>query len=165
MRNVLKKIRELLFLVFQLLTAKYCINSLYSVLLSWLWMNPLFLWCFTEIYNPHQNRFFHLFFFCHRVLMSLQLKCPSALCLTLRCLFVWLINHNALSPLYKHYHPHSSTVGITPALATPTQLSDQTQLHVPFISAGAAWPRGSSVNLWSQSIIYSPTRPRALYCH
>lgn len=26
-------------------------------------MNPLFLWCFTEIYNPHQNRFFHLFFF------------------------------------------------------------------------------------------------------
>lgn len=69
-------------------------------------MNPLFLWCFTEIYNPHQNRFFHLFFFCHRVLMSLQLKCPSALCLTLRCLFVWLINHNALSPLYKHYHPH-----------------------------------------------------------
>lgn len=39
-------------------------------------------------------------------------------------------------------------MGTTPALATPTQLSDQTQLFVPFISTGASWPRGSSVNLW-----------------
>lgn len=69
------------------------------------------------------------------------------------------------SPLCKFHRPHSTTMGTTSALATPTQLSDQTQLHVPFISVGAACPHGSSVNLCSQSIIYSPTRPRTLHCH
>ena len=99
------------------------------------------------------------------VLMSLQLKCPTALCLTLQCHFVWLINLRASHPPYMYNHLPCTTMGTTPASTTPTQLSDQTQLHVPFISAGAAWPRGSSVNLWSQSIIHSPTHPTALHCH
>lgn len=127
------------------------------------WIKPLLLMCSIKIYNAHFLIPFSIF--CHMVLTFLQLKCPTALCLTLHCHFVWLIKPPCLSPPYKYHHLPSTSMGTTPALATPTQLSDQTQLHVPFISAEAAWPRGSSVNLWSQSIIYSPTRPEALHCH
>lgn len=131
--------------------------------LSLSWMNPLFLIWSVKIYKPHFILPFSIFY--HIVLTSVKLKNTSALSLTLYCHFVWLINLYVFSSFCKFHYPPSTTMGVTPALATPTQLSDQTQLHVPFISAGAAWPRGSSVNLWSQSIIYSPTCPRALHCH
>lgn len=126
------------------------------------WILCSLIWS-VKIYKPHCLLLFSIF--CHIVLTSIQLKYTTALCLTLHCHFVWLINLHASQAPCKNHHLLSTTVGTTPALATPTQLSDQTQLHVPFISAGAAWPCGSSVNLWSQSIIYSPTRPRALHCH
>lgn len=90
--------------------------------------------------------------------MSLQLKYTTALCVTLLCHFVWLINLHAFSSPHKYHHPPSTTVGTTPASATPTQLSDQTQLHVPFISTGARlalWLQRKSLvpvnNLFSNS--------------
>lgn len=114
--------------------------------LSLCWMNPLFLMWAVKIYKL--QLIFPFSIFCHIVLTSLQLKYAAALSLTFNCCSVRLINlHDSQAPA--SHHRLSTTMCKTLILANPTQLSDQTQLHVPFISTGAPWPHGSSVNLWS----------------
>lgn len=65
--------------------------------LSLSWMNPLFLMRSVKVYKAHFLLLFSIF--CDIALTSLRLKCPTALCLTLHCHFVWLINLHASHPL------------------------------------------------------------------
>lgn len=127
-------------------------------LLSLCWMNSLSLMWSAKIYN-----LLHPFsIFCHTVLTSLQLKSMGVLSLTLYCHPLWLINPHASHKPPSAEHRHGWDAGRSHSNTTEWPNSITCPIYLFWGPPGGC---GSSVNLWSQSIIYSPTCPRALHCH
>lgn len=79
-----------------------------------------------------------------------------------RCHPVWLINPPVSHKPQSGEHCHGWDAGCRHSNTTewPNSIT-----YPIYLFGGPPGGCGSSVNLWSQSIIYSPTCPRALHCH